>query len=220
MIDRNHELPIKRQAELLNISRGTVYYHPEPVSEADLALMRRIDELHLEHPFAGSRMLRDLLHPRGLRRRPAARRHADAAHGHRGAVPQAQHQQEAPGAPGVPVPAARHGDRAGQPGLGPGHHLHPDGARLGVPDGGAGLVQPPGAGAPGVDHDGGGLLRRGDRRRPSPATARRRSSTPTRAASSAAASSSRPWRPAAHARAWTAEAPGATTSSSSGCGAA
>ena len=61
MIDRDHELPVKRQAELVGISRGSVYYHPEPVSQADLALMRRIDELHLEHPFAGSRMLRDLL---------------------------------------------------------------------------------------------------------------------------------------------------------------
>ena len=66
MIDREHPLPIKRQAELLNISRGTVYYHPEPISEADLALMRRIDELHLEHPFAGSRMLRDLLRREGV----------------------------------------------------------------------------------------------------------------------------------------------------------
>jgi putative transposase len=66
MIDRNHHLPIKRQAELLNIGRGTVYYHPEPVSESDLRLMRRIDELHLEHPFAGSRMLRDLLTREGF----------------------------------------------------------------------------------------------------------------------------------------------------------
>jgi putative transposase len=66
MIDRSHDLPIKRQAELLNISRGTVYYHPEPVSDADLRLMRRIDELHLEHPFAGSRMLRDLLTREGF----------------------------------------------------------------------------------------------------------------------------------------------------------
>lgn len=64
MIDRTHALPIKRQAELLAISRGTVYYHPVPISQADLALMRRLDELHLEHPFAGSRMLRDLLRRR------------------------------------------------------------------------------------------------------------------------------------------------------------
>ena len=67
MIERAHELPIKRQAELLGISRGAVYYQPEPIAESELALMRRIDELHLEHPFAGSRMLRDLLRLRGSR---------------------------------------------------------------------------------------------------------------------------------------------------------
>lgn len=66
MIDRTHELPVKRQAELVGISRGAVYYQPEPVSAAELALMRRIDELHLEHPFAGSRMLRDLLRLQGI----------------------------------------------------------------------------------------------------------------------------------------------------------
>jgi putative transposase len=57
MIDREHKLSITRQAKLLDISRGTVYYLPQPVSPADLALMRQIDELHLEHPFMGSRML-------------------------------------------------------------------------------------------------------------------------------------------------------------------
>ena len=58
MIDRHHDLSITRQAELLGMSRGMVYYLPRPVSDADLALMRRIDELHLEHPFMGARMLR------------------------------------------------------------------------------------------------------------------------------------------------------------------
>ena len=72
MIDREAELPIKRQAQLLGISRGTVYYHPEPIPEAELALMRRIDELHLDYPFAGSRMLRDLLRREGFM---AGRRH-------------------------------------------------------------------------------------------------------------------------------------------------
>lgn len=66
MIDRNHALPLKRQATLLGISRGSLYYEPCPVSEADLAIMRRIDELHLEHPFCGSRMLRDLLRGEGI----------------------------------------------------------------------------------------------------------------------------------------------------------
>jgi putative transposase len=61
MIDRAHRLPLKRQAELVGISRGAVYYRPLPIPQAELVLMRRIDELHLEHPFAGSRMLRDFL---------------------------------------------------------------------------------------------------------------------------------------------------------------
>ncbi len=61
MIDPSHGLCISRQAKVLNISRGCVYYQPRPVSAEDLGVMRRIDELHLEYPFAGSRMLRDML---------------------------------------------------------------------------------------------------------------------------------------------------------------
>ena len=61
MIDRHHGLPITKQSKALGISRGSVYYLPRPVSPTDLAVMRRMDELHLEFPFAGSRMLRDLL---------------------------------------------------------------------------------------------------------------------------------------------------------------
>jgi putative transposase len=66
MIDRSHSLPLTQQARELGISRGSVYYLPRPVSPADLAIMRRIDELHLELPFAGSRMLRDLLRQEGI----------------------------------------------------------------------------------------------------------------------------------------------------------
>ena len=61
MIDRTHDLPVVRQCQLLALARSTAYYTPEPTSPEDLALMRRIDELHLEYPFAGSRMLRDML---------------------------------------------------------------------------------------------------------------------------------------------------------------
>jgi putative transposase len=66
MIDSSHELPVTRQAKLLSISRGSVYYKARAVSVADLAIMRRLDELHLDHPFAGSRMLRDLLVGEGI----------------------------------------------------------------------------------------------------------------------------------------------------------
>jgi putative transposase len=71
MIDRTHGLPITRQAEALGISRGAVYYVPRPMSVFDLAVMRRIDALHLDFPFAGARMLRRLLRPEypGLGRR-------------------------------------------------------------------------------------------------------------------------------------------------------
>ncbi len=61
MIDTSHKLPIVHQTRLLQLARSSVYYQPKAKSETDLALMRRIDELHLEHPFAGARMLRDML---------------------------------------------------------------------------------------------------------------------------------------------------------------
>ena len=65
MIDGGHDLPITRQAQLLELSRSAVYYRSQPTSDADLELMRQIDTLHLDHPFAGARMLRDLLRQDG-----------------------------------------------------------------------------------------------------------------------------------------------------------
>ena len=67
MIDREHDLPITRQAELVRISRGSVYYLPRPVPASDLTVMRRLDRLHLEFPFAGSRMLQGLLVAEGCK---------------------------------------------------------------------------------------------------------------------------------------------------------
>ena len=66
MIDRGHDLPIRRQAALVNLSRGSAYYTAKPVSDDDLKLMRRVDGLPLELPFAGARMLRDLLRAEGF----------------------------------------------------------------------------------------------------------------------------------------------------------
>lgn len=65
MIDRTHAVPVMRQCQLLKLARSTAYDQPTPVSETTLALMRRIDALHLAHPFAGARMLRDLLRQEG-----------------------------------------------------------------------------------------------------------------------------------------------------------
>ena len=81
MIDRTHKLPVARQCQLLALSRSTAYYQPTPVSATDLVLMRRIDELHLAHPFAGARMLRDLLRREG---HPIGRRHVATLMGHMG----------------------------------------------------------------------------------------------------------------------------------------
>ena len=67
MIDRTHPLPIKRQAEALGMARSSVYAVLRPIPERDLQLMHRMDRLHLEMPFAGSRMLRDLLVQEGLK---------------------------------------------------------------------------------------------------------------------------------------------------------
>ena len=72
MIDREHDLSVVRQAKVLNLARSTVYYEPRSVSAEDLVLMRRLDELHLDYPFAGSRMLRSLLRREGVQ---VGRRH-------------------------------------------------------------------------------------------------------------------------------------------------
>ena len=97
MIDRQHDLTITRQAELLCMSRGSVYYLPKSVSDADLALMRRIDELHLEHPFMGARMLRRQLRQAGVE---VGRRHVSTLMkkmGIEALVPQPGTSQRAPG---------------------------------------------------------------------------------------------------------------------------
>ena len=74
MIDREHDLPITKQTEVLKISRGSVYYLPRLVSEADLTIMRRLDQLHLEFPFASSGRSAGL---RGVQDRPSAREDTD-----------------------------------------------------------------------------------------------------------------------------------------------
>lgn len=65
MMDRTHELPVLRQCQILQLARSTAYYQPQPISTEDLELMRRIDELHLEMPYAGARMLSRLLKREG-----------------------------------------------------------------------------------------------------------------------------------------------------------
>ena len=135
MIERGHALPLARQAEVLKLSRSSLYYRPRPVSAADLAVMRRIDELHLDYPFAGSGMLCDLLRGEGV----------------------------AIGRQRVSLPAARRDGRAAEPGVGDGHHLRAHGVRLRLSRRRGRLVQPPGPGLAALDHHGGRVLSRGGR---------------------------------------------------------
>jgi len=67
MIDRRHDLPVTRQCQILRLSRSSVYYQPQPVSEENLSLMRRMDKLHLDYPFYGARGLMRMLQREGLR---------------------------------------------------------------------------------------------------------------------------------------------------------
>jgi putative transposase len=95
MIDRSHALRVARRAQELGISRGGVYYLPRPTSAADLAIMRRIDALHMEFPFAGSGMLATRLPPRH-QDWPPARLDADEEDGDPGDLPAAKHLETAP----------------------------------------------------------------------------------------------------------------------------
>jgi putative transposase len=72
VINRDHDLPLTRQAQILGLSRSSLYYAAVPISDADLKVMRRIDHLHTDYPFMGARMLRDRLKPLGF---SVARRH-------------------------------------------------------------------------------------------------------------------------------------------------
>jgi hypothetical protein len=160
MIDREPDLPITRQAEVLRISRSSVYYLPRPVSTADLAIMRRLDRLHLEFPFAGSRMLRGLLAAEGCK---IGRRHVKTLMRRMGIEALYRRPRTTKPEPGHKIyPYLLRGMAVTRPnqGVGDGHHLHPDGAWLRLSGGCARLVQPPRAVVAAVDHDGSGILRR------------------------------------------------------------
>jgi len=94
MIDRQHPLPVVQQCQILAIARSSVYAVPQPVVAATLALMRQIDELHRQHPFAGSRMLRDLLRLTGVR---VGRKHVATLMRRLGIAALYQHPRTTPG---------------------------------------------------------------------------------------------------------------------------
>jgi putative transposase len=136
MIDREHDLSITKQAAALNISRGSVYYLPRPVSASDLEVMRRLDRLHLQFPFAGSRMLRGLLAAEGCK---IGRRHVKTLMKRMGIEALYRRPRTTKPEPGHKIYPylLRPGDHAAEPGVGNGYHLHPDVPRLCLSGGGA-----------------------------------------------------------------------------------
>ncbi len=158
MIDRTHQLSITRQAKALRISRGCPYYKPRPVSCADLALMRWIDELHLEYPFAGSRMLQGLLlgedykvgrlHVRTLMKRM----------GIEAIYRRPNTSKPAPGHKIYPLSSAQAYRYPAQSGLGDGYYLHSHEGWLCVSGCRYRLVHTPGFILAAFHHPGDGLL--------------------------------------------------------------
>ncbi len=137
MIDRAHDLPIPKQAEAPNISRGSVYYLPRPVPPKDLALMQRLDQAA---SVVSLRRFANAACWLPMQDRPPACQNANAADGDRGALPPSAHHPTRARPQDLSVSAARYRDHASEPGLGDGHHLHPDGARLRLSARGAGLA--------------------------------------------------------------------------------
>ncbi|CDW93702.1 hypothetical protein THICB2_400004 [Thiomonas sp. CB2] len=219
MIDRDHKLSITRQAQLLGMSRGAVYVLPQPTSPADLALMRQIDELHLEHPFMGARMLRRQLAQEGWQ---VGRRHVGTLMRRMGIAALAPQ-------PGTSKNA-------------PGHKIYPyllrrlttarsnqvwalDTTYIAMARGFVYLTAVVECSAAGSWPTRGPsrwrlAMPRRSSSRPWPAGARPRSSTPIRAASSPPPSSPTPRWSVAASSAWMGAGPGATTSSWSDSGAA
>src|SRR5215212_8112395 len=231
MIDRSHGLPIASQAKALNISRSGVYYRPRAVPAADLAIMRRMDELHLDFPFAGGRMLRDLLNAEGV---AIGRRHVATLMKRMGIEAIYRRPDTSKPAPGHKIYPYLLRDL---PVTGPDQVWAMDITYVPMARGFVYLAaaidwssrrvlawrlsitiaqRSPG----GMSAEPTGRRRSASRRwkRPWPATAGRRSSTPIRAASSPARPSPACWPRTRSPSAWTARVPGATTSSSRGSG--
>ena len=117
MIDKTHDLTVVRQAKLRDLSRSSLYYLPLPTPDSDLRLMWRMDELHLDHPFAGARMLRDMLKPESVK---VGRKHIGTLMKTMGieALYRSQRQPTQRRAQRLPLPLARPHHRPPESGLG------------------------------------------------------------------------------------------------------
>ena len=212
MIDRNDALPVSRQAKVLGISRGSVYYLPRPVSADDLTLMRQSDELHLDYPFAGSRMLQTFLVREGYN---VGRLHVATLMKRMGIEAIYRQPTTSKPAPGHTVfpyllrklPVTRPNQIWGD-----GYHGYPHGAGLRLSCGCRRLVQPEGSGMEVIDYAGNGVLSGGGRGGSWAGDLQHRRASLPASPSPACCSRTR------SRSAWMGKAPGETTSSSSACG--
>ena len=153
MIDRQHALPLTQQCQILALARSSVYAVPQPVAAAELALMRQLDRLHLQYPFAGSRMLRDLLRLTGV---SVGRKHGATLMRRMGIAALYQrppHDPATSGPYGVSVPVAPSRDHRPQSSVGHGYNVHPDAPGLRLSRRRVGLGHAAGLGVAPLDRD-------------------------------------------------------------------
>lgn len=165
MINRDHKLSLERPVDQLGISRGSLYYNARATSEDDFKLTRRIDELHMEYPFAGSRMMNGRLRQEGW---TFARRHLHEAEVNPDLIPLAEHVQTGTRSQGLSLSAEKAGGDTAQSGLGDGHYLHSDGAWVRLSRRRAGLVQSEGIRLAALDNAGNWTMHRGFERGDAP----------------------------------------------------
>ena len=164
------QLSVTEQCALLKVARSTFYYQPEPVREAELALMRAIDMIYTKWPFYGTRrMVLELKDVGFVVSAPSGCGTSCGPHGPCRDLPEAEYQRQTRRSQDIPVFVEESGDHAPQPGVvrrhhpgsGPGQALHPHAQGLCLSGGGDGLVQPQGSVLAPVAHHGHGILRRG-----------------------------------------------------------
>jgi len=169
MIEPKEPLSLSRQCALLGVSRSSLYYRPKGESAENLGLMRRMDELHMNHPFYGSRQMMRHLRREGVTAGRHRIRRLNAPHGDGGGLPSPAHERGELGAPGLPLPAARPRDLPGGPRVVRGHHLCSCQPRVFLPGGRDGLGDRAAcACVAAVQHDGRLVLHRSPGRRARP----------------------------------------------------
>ena len=166
MIGPEAGLSVTRQCARLGIARSSFYYRPRPESAEELDILKRLDRIFTDYPVYGSRRRSGGAVAGGDFDRPSTRPAPDEEARAMGGQAEAEHQQAASRAQGLPIPSARQDDRPAEPGVGSRCNVHTDAAGVFIPRRDYRLGNPTGAVLAAVKHAGSGLLCRGAERRP------------------------------------------------------